>query len=90
MTLAARRHLRPWKERQVRAGISVRICVEQMIGARIVLINASFHQPHSQNAGIEIQVLLRRSGDRRDVMKSVDGVHRANTIARRLRGRYCK
>ena len=39
-TLAARRHLRPREEGEVRAGMSVRVRVKQMISAGIILVHA--------------------------------------------------
>ena len=56
--------------------MTVRVRVEEMISAGIVLVHASLHEPHPEHAGIKIEILLRGSSDRRDVMKSVDGVHR--------------
>jgi hypothetical protein len=49
--------------------------VKEVVGPRVVLIDALFHQPHTENAAIEVQVLLRRPGNRGDVMQSVDAGH---------------
>ena len=80
---ARRRHLRPWKERQIGARTSFRIRVEQMIGAGIVLVHAALHEAHAENAGVEVEVLLRRTGDGRDVMEAVDAAHARDSIANR-------
>ena len=46
--------------------------VEQMVGAGVILVHAALDQAHAQDAGIEVEVLLRRPGDRRDVMQTVN------------------
>src|SRR4051794_27751019 len=70
-----RRHLRPREERQVRSRTAGRVRVEQMVRARIILIYAALHELHAEHATVEIEVLLRRSGNAGDVMKSADGIH---------------
>ena len=72
MPVARRRHLRPGEERQVGARPAFGVRIEQVVGARVVLIDAALDEPHAENAGIEVEVLLRRAGDRGDVMKAVD------------------
>jgi hypothetical protein len=49
-----------------------------MISAGIILIHASLHQSQAEDAGVEIQVFLRRSGNRRYVMDSFDVFHGVN------------
>ena len=61
--------------------MTVGVGVEKVISAGIVLVHAPLHEPHAENACVKIQVLLRRPGDGGDVMKPVDRVHRAGTIA---------
>ena len=56
----------------VRAGRARRIRVEEVIGAGVVLVDASLDEPHPQDSRVERQVLLRMAGDRRDVMNAVD------------------
>ena len=75
------RHVRPRKKRQVGARAAFGVRVEQMVGARIVLVHAPLDEMHAQNAGVEIHVLLRRSRNGGDVVQSVDAVHRAPSIA---------
>ena len=70
-----RRELFPWKEGQVRTGMPYRIGVEEMIRARIVLVDGLLHQPHAENAGIEIDVLLCVAGDGGDVVDPVNSAH---------------
>jgi hypothetical protein len=74
---ARRRHVRPRKEREIGARTPLRVRVEQVIRAGIVLIDALLDQPHAQHAGVEVQVLLRGTRDRGDVMKPVDAPHPA-------------
>ena len=70
--------------------MTVRIGIEKMVGPGIILVHTFLHEAHPENARIKIQVLLRRPGDGRDVMKSPHRLHLARTIARPRRGRYCK
>src|SRR6478672_11268911 len=57
VTFAARRHLCPREKGEVRSGMTLGVGIEKMIGAGIVLVDALLHEPHSKNAGIEIEVL---------------------------------
>ena len=72
---AGRRHLSPREEREVGAGRSFRVRVEQVIGAGIVLVDALLDEPHPEHAAVEVEVLLRGTGDRRDVVQPVDAPH---------------
>src|SRR6185295_7899514 len=81
---ARRRHLGPWEERQIRSRVPRGVRVEKVIRARVILIDRFLHEPHAENAGIEIQILLCRSRNRGDVMKTVDAVHDLIVIAWRL------
>ena len=56
------------------------IGVEKMISARIVLVDALFDEPHPEDAGVEIEILLSRPGDGGDVMESGNGLHRLAKI----------
>ena len=62
--------------------MSFGVGVEQMIRAGIVLVDALLDQPHAEHAGIEVEVLLRRPGDRRDVMKTVDSCDDTSAVIR--------
>src|SRR5204863_4593204 len=73
---ARRREVRPWEKRQVRSGMTLGVRIEQMVRAGIVLVDAALDEPHAEHAGVEIEILLRRSGNRGDVMKTVDFFHR--------------
>jgi hypothetical protein len=79
-----RRHVRPRKERQVRPRVSFGVCVEEMVGAGIVLVDAPFDEAHPQDAGVEVEVFLSGTGYRRNVMEAVDRMH-ITTIAGFLR-----
>src|SRR5207248_4205215 len=72
---ARRRHLRPREECQVGARMALRVRVEQMVGAGIVLVDAALDEAHAEDAGVEVEVLLRRTGDGRDVVQTVDTAH---------------
>ena len=72
---ARRRHLRPRKKGEVRPWMSLGVGVEEVVRAGIVLIHALLDEPHAEDAGVEVEILLRRSRDRCDVMQSVDASH---------------
>ncbi len=72
MSLPVRRQLRPREKSQVGPWVTLGVGVEEMISAGIILVDASLHQPHPEHAGVEIEILLRGSGDGGDVMKPSD------------------
>ena len=49
--------------------------IEEVIGARVVLIDALLDQSHPEDAAVEVEVLLRGTGDGGDVVQAVDGSH---------------
>ena len=55
--------------------MAVGVGVEEMVGAGIVLVDAALDEPHAEDAGVEVEILLRRSRDRGDVVDAVDPVH---------------
>lgn len=55
--------------------MTFRVRVEEMIGARIVLVHTFFYQPQTEHARVEIKIFLRWTSDRRDVMKSPNVLH---------------
>ena len=55
--------------------MSLGVGVEEVIGAGIVLVDAALDEAHAEDAGVEIEVFLRRAGDGGDVVKTVDGMH---------------
>jgi hypothetical protein len=70
-----RRHLRPRKEREVGAGPAFGVGIEEMVGTGIVLIDALLDEAHAEDAGVEVEILLRRTGDGGDVMQPVHAAH---------------
>src|SRR2546422_3386729 len=60
--------------------MAVRVRIKQMVGAGIVLVDRLLDEPHAEDTRVEIEVFLRRSGNRRDVMKSVDALHDASPV----------
>ncbi len=79
--IPARRHLRPWEKSDVCSRMPLRVRIEEMISPGIVLVHTLLHQAHPQHARVKIEILLRRPGNRRDVMESVDSFHRIENIA---------
>src|SRR5262249_36390456 len=75
---AWRRQLCPGKKCEVGAGMAFRVRVEQVIRAGIVLVDRLLDEPHPENACVEIEVFLRRTGNGGDGMKSVDALHGAS------------
>ena len=61
VAVARRRQVGPGKKRQVGARMALGVGIEQVIGARIVLVDAALDQAHAEHAGVEVEVLLRRS-----------------------------
>ena len=49
--------------------------VEEVIGAGVVLVDAFLDQAHPEDAAVEVEILLRRAGDRGDVVEPVDAAH---------------
>ena len=60
--------------------MALAIGVEQVIGARVVLVDALLHQAHAEHAGIEVQVLLCGSGDGGDVVEATDWRDRHDSV----------
>src|SRR5439155_21784138 len=54
----------PWKKCEVGARVAFRVRIKQMVGAGIVLIDRPFDKAHAEDAGIKIEVFLRRPGNR--------------------------
>jgi hypothetical protein len=55
--------------------VSLGVGVEEVIRPRVVLVDAALDQPHAKDAGVEVEILLRRAGDGRDVVEAVDAAH---------------
>ena len=53
-------------------GMAFAVGVEQVVGARVVLVDAFLHQAHTEYTGVEIQILLGGSRDGRDVVEATD------------------
>src|SRR6478672_7851863 len=65
---ARRGHVRPRKEREIGSRMSFGIRVEEMVGTRIVLVDAPLDEAHAKDARVEVEILLCRSRNRRDVV----------------------
>ena len=46
------------------------------LALHVAHLDARLLQPHAQHAGVEVEIFLRWSGDRRDVMKPSDVTHK--------------
>ena len=62
------RQARVLEEREVRARVPGLVGVEEVVDGRVVLVDRLLHHPQAENARIEVDVRLRLSGDRGDVM----------------------
>jgi hypothetical protein len=60
------------EERQIRARSGMLVSVEEVVDARIVLVDGLGGQPHPEDPGIEVDVTGRIAGDRGDVMKALE------------------
>src|SRR3954449_10030199 len=67
-----RGHLRPRKKREIRPGPPFGVCVEQVVRTGVILVDTLLDESHAQDAGVEVEIFLRRAGNRRDVVQSVD------------------
>jgi hypothetical protein len=61
-------HVRPREEGQVRARMSLAVGEEEVIGIRHILVDGLLDQSQTENAHVEVHVLLRIPRDRRYVM----------------------
>ncbi len=59
--------------------------VKEVVRPGIVLVDASLDEPHAEDTGVEVEVLLRRAGNRGDVMKTVHCIHLADVSDERIR-----
>ncbi len=58
------------EEGEVGAGVALLVGEEEVVDARVVLVDGFLHQPQSEHPGVEVDVALRVLGDRRDVVDS--------------------
>ena len=56
------------EERDVRAGASLLVRVEEVIDGRIVLVDRLLDESQAEHAGVEVDVAWRVGGDQRDVV----------------------
>ena len=71
----ARRRILKREEGEIGARMSRRVGIKEVIRVRRILIHTLLHQAHAEHAGVEVEILLRVAGDRRDVMNAVDVGH---------------
>jgi len=62
----------PWKERHYRAGPPRAIAVVEVVCARIVKVHSALYKSQPENANVEIEIRLRFTRDRRDVMNAAE------------------
>src|SRR4029453_16620405 len=60
VTHARRGHVRPWKKREIGSRMPFGIRVEEMVGARVVLVDAPLDEAHAKDARVEAGILLVR------------------------------
>jgi hypothetical protein len=60
------------EERQLRAGPALLVGVEQVVDARIVLVDGLGDHPQAHDPRVEVEVALRIAGDRRDVVDAFE------------------
>ena len=65
---AALARRRPVEEGQVGARTALRIRIEEVIRADIVLIDGALHQPHAEGLGVEAAVVADFRGNRGQVV----------------------
>src|SRR5690554_5258370 len=70
---APRLNALPWKEGHERAGSARLVAVVQVVRARVVEVDGLLHESQAEAANIEVDVLLRVSGDGGDVVQTLRG-----------------
>jgi hypothetical protein len=55
--------------------MAFRIGIEKMVSRGVILVHALLHQTHPEHTRVKIEILLRRSGNGSNVMKSPDVPH---------------
>ncbi len=63
------------EERDVRAGRAVLVGVEEVVDARVVLVDRLLDQPQTEHARVEVDVAASVAGDQGDVVDAVDRAH---------------
>jgi len=53
-----------------------RIRIEEVVRTGVVLIHTLLHQPHPENPGVEVEILLSWPRNRGHVMQTVHTFHR--------------
>jgi hypothetical protein len=71
-TRAARDRPRVLEEGELRSRAPALVGVEEVIDARVVLVDGLGHQPQAEDARVEIDVARRVPGDRGDVVDAVE------------------
>ena len=77
---AARVGTRVLEERQVGAGASALIRVEEVVDGGVVLVDGLLHEAQPQDARVEVEVPRRVTGDAGDVMDTFE-LHPAPFVA---------
>src|SRR5207245_11131341 len=65
----------PGEEGHDAARIADLVAEVEMVGLRIVEIHGALHQPEAEHAHVEVEVLLRVTRDRGDVVDAEDARH---------------
>ena len=79
---AARDRARVLEEREVGAGAAVLVAVEQVVDARVVLVDRLGGQPQAEHARVEVDVARRVARDRGDVVDAVESHPRRSLLVR--------
>ncbi len=76
------RHIGPREKSQIGAGRTLLVGVEEMIGVRHVLVDRFLDQAQAQHADVKVEVFLRVTGDRGDVVYAMNRrLHRTSPNA---------
>ena len=60
------------EEGDVGAGAALLVGIEEVVDARLVLVDGLLDHPQAERAGVEVDVALRVAGDRGDVVDSLE------------------
>jgi hypothetical protein len=70
-TGAAARGAAELEERDVGARAPLLVGVEEVVDARLVLVDSLLHHPQAERSRVEVDVRLRLAGDRSDVVDAL-------------------
>jgi hypothetical protein len=75
----------PVEEREVGAWVTLRVGIEEVVRAHVILVDGPLHQPHPKRLRIEAMVLLDSRGNRGEMVDAGERQGRHSLILSRVR-----